>query len=337
VENEQVGDYMTRMKYIVEGFRLEVQKDKNTGIYSFTVPGLKGIIGQVENEDQIERVARSLIGAHLRVSAKLMIENRFCRKYKRNMSLPITHGTPKTGSKDGPSQVSHIIHERHYDDENIPRSNGHHVPGGWDRLSTFVREEKDPNFGWEHAISKDERLIKLQNLVLQHGCAYIFDQRKGTKTSFLNFGSGKTRLPKMFIGGKGSYIEISSTVLHELGHLIIIRNIESSKSTLLDEEKAAWELAQKLANQYRLPLESKFRRRALFSYKYGEQAKILSGSRQKNKKRPASKLNQLQCSKRSKGIKINNSIESGKKGKRIEKRALKRATARHERKEKIEL
>ena len=195
-------------------------------------------------------------------------------------------------------------------------------------LGLFVRDEwkdKAADFSW---------LITVRDIAKGHGCSIIFDTSRHWRESFYSknyLGKG----PFILGGGAGNNKYSCTAILHELGHHVLCSGNRHPKDPLRGEEEA-WQVAQRIAQEYKLPLVSHIKRKGLYSYRY--HLVILQdapGSKRRWRKRPAPKSWQLEGSKRTAKSSVSGRLYSmGKKGKKHEKRYLKRATSKAERRRK---
>jgi hypothetical protein len=173
-------------------------------------------------------------------------------------------------------------------------------------------------------------LITARQIGKEHACRIVFDtSRRWEESAYLpNY---RDHGPAVLAGGAGEPIDVCTSLLHELGHhLIAIR--QQASTHRLTSEAAAWKAAHQLAARYRLPLNPRVRRTALYSYRYGQILAEVAGSKARTRRRPSPPSWRLEQSRRSADLPTCREIEPiGKKGKRHTKRFIKRATARAER------
>jgi len=194
---------------------------------------------------------------------------------------------------------------------------------------------------WEHKDIKADWYEKVKQLANEYGCKLIVDPNQHWIRSFYTPGWDEEKAkfcednPTILAGGKGRSAYVCTVILHELGHRILDSQNQISPYDYMAEEEEAWIIAQKIASENALPLVSKMKRKALYSYKYRQQLEEFPGSKRKSK-RPAKKnIDNLLRSKRT--SKMSTPLQEyplGKKGKRKVKKELKKITHRSERREK---
>ena len=177
-------------------------------------------------------------------------------------------------------------------------------------------------------------LGKLHEIAAAHGCTLICDRMHHWKESVF-FPDYRDRGPTILAGGAARDDHCSTVILHELGHHILLQQ-KRHPTGAVEGEEAAWRIAQDLARAHRLPLESKLRRSALYSYRYRRLLDLTAGSRRKNRVRPEPRSWVLEASRRSSRASATRGLYStGKRGKRHAKRFIKKATVRAERRRPI--
>jgi hypothetical protein len=173
-------------------------------------------------------------------------------------------------------------------------------------------------------------LTELHNIASSTDCKLICDQMHHWRES-VYVSDYKKKGPTILAGGAANDLECSTAILHELGHHILCQQ-NRHPHALIDGEKAAWNIAQDIARQNRLPFDPRTKRTALYSYRYRQLSEFTAGSKRKNKIRPAPKSWLLEGSRRSSVASAGCGVYSlGKRGKRHAKREIKKATARAER------
>ena len=173
-------------------------------------------------------------------------------------------------------------------------------------------------------------LLKLHDLASSHGCRLVCDQMHHWRES-VYLPDYKRRGPTILAGGAASDPQCSSVILHELGHHIL-RKQKRHPGRTIEGEEAAWRIAQDLAREFRLPLEARIKRTALYSYRYRRLCDLTAGSKRKNPVRPKPRSWVLESSMRSSAASAScNLYSTGKRGKRYAKRYIKKATAKAER------
>lgn len=164
----------------------------------------------------------------------------------------------------------------------------------------------------------------------EHGCRIVCDTSRHWMES-VYVRCYRKRGPAVLLGAVGDPLDVCSALLHELGHHILVVRDQHSSRTLAGET-AAWGVAHELAAKYRLPLNPKVRRTALYSYRYAQHLATVQGSKARTRRRPAPHSWRLETSKRSAAISTGPGLFStGKKGKREAKKFIKKSTVRAER------
>jgi len=177
----------------------------------------------------------------------------------------------------------------------------------------------DPNHHWEESMEGYVPYL----ISFEEPYPHFFFENKHVKFEYV-----------LFIGGKGKPPYCCSAFLHELAHSILSKEKHHPKE-LEEGEKSAWALANKLADQYRLPLVSAIRRRALYEYHYIEICISTKGSKHKSPHSPNPPYWRLMKSKRSAKITTPGIIFPGQRSKRFLKKKIKNWTIRKERHERI--
>lgn len=164
----------------------------------------------------------------------------------------------------------------------------------------------------------------------EQGCRIVFDTSRHWMESVYIYNYRKHG-PAILVGAVGSPVDVCTALLHELGHHLLTVRGQHSSWTLRGEIQA-WDIAHQLAAEHRLPLNSRVRRTALYSYRYALHLASVSGSKARTRKRPAPRSWRLEESRRSAAISTSSGFFSvGKKGKRQAKKFIKKSTVRAER------
>ncbi len=191
----------------------------------------------------------------------------------------------------------------------------------YDLLHQVKWSDRRPRIPW---------LIVARQVAKENGCRIVFDTSRRWEESMYIF-DYHHHGPAVLVGGAGEPVDVCSALLHELGHHLLSHRRQHSTRTLRGEI-AAWQVAHELAGKYRLPLNAKIRRTALYTYRYAQQLEEVSGSKARTRVRPAPHSWQLEESRRSATIsKGYGTFSTGKKGKLHAKRFIKRSTTRTER------
>jgi hypothetical protein len=177
-------------------------------------------------------------------------------------------------------------------------------------------------------------LTKLHEIASSHGCRLLCDQMYHWQES-MYVPDYKKGGPTILAGGAANDTECSTAILHELGHHILL-NQKRHPGEEIEGEEAAWHIAQELAQEFRLPLETKIKRTALYSYRYWRLLERTAGSKRKNRVRPEPRSWRLESSKRSSAASASCGLYSqGKRGKRHAKRYIKKTTVKAERRKPV--
>lgn len=183
---------------------------------------------------------------------------------------------------------------------------------------------------WVDSREGGEWLKTLHELAAARGCRLICDSMYHWRESVYIVDYRK-KGPAILAGGAGTDTQISTVILHELGHHILESEHRHPEGNIAGEE-AAWHAAQQLALEHRLPLEPRVKRTALYSYRYRKVCELTAGSKRKNKIRPLPKSWQLEGSRRTSEASAKpRQYSLGKRGRRHAKRHIKKTTARAER------
>ena len=178
-------------------------------------------------------------------------------------------------------------------------------------------------------------LDTLRAVASDHGCRIICDRRRHWAESIYVLDYRK-RGPTILAGGATLDKYCCTTILHELGHHILIRGKRHPSDRLAGEEEA-WGIAQAVALEHRLPLEPHIKRQALYSYRYYELLERTSGSRRKNRHRSLPRSWRLELSRRSSQASTGSAhFSMGKRGRRHAKRFIKKSTVKAERRKPLD-
>lgn len=165
-----------------------------------------------------------------------------------------------------------------------------------------------------------------------YGCQFVYDSRRRWQESAYISSDESTGLATIFLGGAGATRLIGlSAFSHELSHhILLLRGQEPSD--LIECEERTWEIANELADNHKLPICPKTRRNALYSYRHWQLLVESRGSKRQTRQQKPPKADRLLESKRGSGVSrpIANS-PIGKKGKRMAKKSIKKATNKAER------
>ena len=189
---------------------------------------------------------------------------------------------------------------------------------------------------WKDSRPRIEWLITARTVAKEHGCRVVYDlSRDWTESVYITNYNGHG--PVVCVGAVGSPIDVCSAFLHELGHHLLRIQDQHPKRTL-PGELAAWEKANELAALYRLPLNARIRRTALYTYRYAQELEAAAGSKSRNRRRPQPHSWRLEDSRRSAAISTGVGLYSiGNKGKRHAKKFIKSSTVRAERRKPVEV
>ncbi len=164
----------------------------------------------------------------------------------------------------------------------------------------------------------------IDSIAGDNNCVIKYDRNYSWKESAV-FVDDSNNNHILFIGAlQCNESTLCTTVLHELAHIILNNNRQSSKDSV-QNEKLAWKHATKLANEYRLPFDVYIKKRALFSYVHPIK-KVFKFS---------PKIIKMLNSKKS-GLHYNSSnipLALGNNSKRRIKKAIKHISTRRERRE----
>ena len=132
-------------------------------------------------------------------------------------------------------------------------------------------------------------------------------------------------------GGAGKESFCCTALIHELAHAILHKS-QNHPSDQIAGEEATWELANRIAQEERLPLMSQARRKGIHSYRRAALLASVAGSKNKAKPFHIPKTGELTGSRRSTVASMPpDRFPLGKKGRRKTKRDVKRSTAKAER------
>jgi hypothetical protein len=187
-------------------------------------------------------------------------------------------------------------------------------------------------WAWEDSKGQDvpEWVRRLSSRAAKIGVRVVYDTHRSYRESLfcLSAADGK---PYILCGGAGKETFCCTVLIHELAHAML-HNQRSHPSDKLRGEEAAWQLANRIAQEERLPLMSAARRRGLYSYRRASLLAAVAGSKNQAKASPIPKTSALIRSRRSKAAKVRRvPLPKGKKARRNTKRHVKRATAKAER------
>lgn len=188
------------------------------------------------------------------------------------------------------------------------------IPRPFEKWLTSLFLEKE----WKDSLADFPWLETVRQIANEYGCQIIFDVSHHWRESFFaqNF---RRKGPMILAGGAGSSKHSCTSILHELGHLILHSKKHHPKDVMRGGEEA-WQIAQRLALEHRLPLVSSIRRQALYSYRYHLVYQHAPGSKRKHRRRPPPKSWQLEGSKRtSKACARGEFYSTGKKAERRQK------------------
>ncbi len=187
---------------------------------------------------------------------------------------------------------------------------------------------------WKNAVEDPKWVRDIRALVEGRGCRLILDLARHWREGVFCY-NYRDKGPVVLAGGKGRPSHVVTVILHELGHFELWSRNRHPKVRVTGEEEA-WKVAEKIAGKHRLPCVASIRKEGLYSYRLRERLAQYDGSRQKTRKRPKPHSWKLEDSKRSALASMGfGTYSSGKKGKRHQKRFLKKSTRRAERREPI--
>ena len=170
-------------------------------------------------------------------------------------------------------------------------------------------------------------LQRMTALCRRHGVKLLVDRKWHWRDS--ECATTESGEKHILAGGKGKPVHVSTVILHELGHHVVMQRGESKDMTRCEEQ--AWEAAKEFPRRERLPFTDNVMRRCLHGYRIGRQLTLMCGSVHRRKRAHA---HALALSKRTKAAGWGlNFIALGKRGKRHLKRELKHAVAKSERRQ----
>ena len=194
---------------------------------------------------------------------------------------------------------------------------------------------------WQDADADHSWLPIARKIAAEQGCNLFFDPNHHWQESHYVSDATNSRGERLdhiiAVGGGGLPNYCCTAFLHEFGHYLLILRGQNTND-LNECEEAAWRIAQEVAREHRLPCVANIRRTALYSYRYGRLYQAKAGSTKRTRRRPKPKSVQLTESKRSAAVSSAPNADEpykpplGKKGKRMNKKFIKRSTAKAERK-----
>lgn len=187
---------------------------------------------------------------------------------------------------------------------------------------------------WEDAAPDPEWAGHIRLFVEARGCRLILDLARHWRESVFCYDYLK-KGPAILAGAKGRSSYAVTTILHELGHFTLWSQNRHPRDTISGEEEA-WKLAERFASDHRFACVASIRRAGLYSYRLREMLAEFDGSKRKTRQRPNPNSWKMEDSKKSAMIaKGFGTYSTGKKGKRHQKRFLKKSARRAERRRPI--
>jgi hypothetical protein len=175
-----------------------------------------------------------------------------------------------------------------------------------------------------------EWVPRLRARAARIGVRVIYDTQRNWRETFFCSAAGDGK-PYILCGGAGEETFCCTALIHELAHAMLHKR-HNHPSDEIPGEEATWQLANRIAQEERLPLMAQARRKGIHSYRRAALLASVARSKNRAKPLPIPKTGTLTGSRRSAAANVPpDRFPMGKKGRRKTKRDVKRSTVKAER------